>query len=167
MRSKLWLAAVIALVVSAGCGGGEDRPGQVSSEGGDAGSTSASGSASGAGGEHGGAHEGPGSEPAFAEGDETTKVEVTLQDYAFTGIPDTVKGPAVLFSAEVNGGNTHEIQVIDAGGQAVGVVHGFKTGTTKKLAVALEPGTYSAQCLIKEGSRTHADLGMKKTFTVE
>ncbi len=147
MRSRVWFMVLVALAsVGAACGEDEASPSQ--------------------GGDDHGEHEGPESEPAFEEGAETTKVDVTLQDYAFVGIPDSIQGPNVLFSGKVKGSNTHEIEVMDAGGKVVGVVHGFEAGTTKKLAVTLQPGTYTAVCLIKEGSRTHADLGMKKTFTV-
>ena len=163
------IVAIIAAVLGlfAACGDGEDRPGQVTSESGGEGSGSVSGSSSSAGGEHGGEHsEEKDSEAAFASGEETTAVDVTLQDYAFVGIPATVQGPNVLFKASIEGGSTHELYVVDAADEKIGEIHGFKAGTTKELAVVLKPGTYTLQCEIKEGSKTHAELGMKQTLTV-
>ncbi len=163
-------AAVLAasfLGLFAACGDGEDRPGQVTSESAGEGSGSVTGSGSSAGGEHGDPHsEEKDSEPAFATGEETTAVDVELQDYAFVGVPATVQGPNVLFKASVEGSSAHELEVLDDTGKALGEIHGFKTGTTKELAVVLKPGTYTLQCLVEEGAKTHAELGMKQTLTV-
>ncbi len=169
VRAMVVFLAVAGLALGA-CGGGEDRPGQVTSEsGGSSSGASGSVSGSGSGGEHDthSTSKEADAKPAFASGEENTKVEVTLQDYAFVGVPETVKGPNVRFSATIKGGNTHELEVIGADGKAVGEIHSFKTGTTKELAIILQPGTYTLQCLVKEGSKTHADLGMKQTLTVE
>ena len=104
--------------------------------------------------------------PPFAKADANTAVDVTLQDYAFVGLPDTITGPNVAFAASIKGSNTHELVVLDDGGEVVGDLRPFKRPATQSLAVVLEPGTYSVQCLVKEGSRTHAELGMRKTVTV-
>lgn len=116
-------------------------------------------------------HEGHGEEdspPAFEESAATTKIPVTLQDFAFVGLPPTAKGPNVLFEAKVSGGNEHELAVHDAADNPVGVLVPFKAGKTKNLAVVLQPGTtYTIVCLVKEGAKPHADLGMKAQLTVE
>lgn len=169
MRTRRTAAILVTFLLGlfAACGQGEDRPGQVTSESSGEGSGSVTGSGSSAGGEHGGAMSGEkDSEAAFATGEETTAIDVKLQDYAFVGVPATVQGPNVLFKATVEGGNTHEINVKDAEGAVVGVIHGFKTGPTKELAVVLKPGTYTLECEIEEGAKTHAELGMKQTLTV-
>lgn len=150
-QGRRLLALVLApLLALAACGGGG---------GGDA-----SGDAG-----HGG-HEGHGEEdspPAFEESAATTKIPVTLQDFAFVGLPATAKGPNVLFEAKVSGGNEHELAVHDAADNPVGVLEPFKAGKTKNLAVVLQPGTYTIVCLVREGSKPHADLGMKAQITVE
>lgn len=104
--------------------------------------------------------------PAFAEDAATTKVEVVLQDYAFVGLPQTVAGPNVFFAATIKGGNAHELEIVDETGETVDEIPPFQGRDERTLAVVLAPGTYTAQCLVEEGAKTHADLGMKQTFTV-
>lgn len=145
-RRPLLVAALAAMLAFSGCGGGGDNAA------GDAG------------------HEGHGeddSPPAFEESAATTKIPVTLQDFAFVGLPASAKGPNVLFEATVKGGNEHELVVQDAAGGAAGVLVPFKAGKTKNLAVVLQPGTYTIVCLVKEGAKPHAELGMKAELRVE
>ena len=104
--------------------------------------------------------------PPFVKADASTAVDVVLQDYAFVGLPDTVAGPNVHLTASIKGSNTHELVLYDEDDVLVEDLRPFKRPARQALAVVLDPGTYSAQCLIKEGSRTHAELGMRKTFTV-
>lgn len=138
------------------CGHGENRPGQATS--GRCGTRGKSASVSGSG----APDEGP-----FKEASATTKVAVTLKDYAFEGIPATAKGPKVFFDAKVDGGSCHELEVVDSGGKTAGDIAAFPAGEEKHLAVELKPGTYVVQCLVKEGAKTHADLGMKTQLVVE
>jgi len=107
------------------------------------------------------------SPPAFDKAAATTVVETTLRDYAFVGIPPTVQGPNVFFEATIAGSNTHELEVVDASGASVDEIPPHRKGPARTLAVVLEPGTYTVQCLVKEGTRTHAQLGMKTTLTVQ
>jgi hypothetical protein len=152
--------AVVAVVVGFGavgfgaCGDGEDRPGQASACGGTA---SVSVSGSGAGGE---------ADLPFEEQDADTEIPVVLKDYEFAGVPDEVAGPNVLFEASVQGSNCHELEVLDADGEALGEIPSFPSTEKKELGLELEPGTYTLQCLVKEGAKTHAELGMKQTLTV-
>jgi len=104
--------------------------------------------------------------PPFAKADATTAIDVLLQDYAFVGIPDTIAGPNVHFATSIKGSNAHELLVYDADDELAGDVGPFKRPGRLGLAVVLAPGTYRVACLVKEGSRTHAELGMRKTFTV-
>src|SRR3954452_16307822 len=148
MSKRVWaaLAAVLAVGLVAGaCGGGSSGSGTVTSSG------------SGAGGET--------EKPAFAEAEATTVVDVTLQDYAFVGLPATVQGPKVFFEATIKGAGPHELEIVSADGDDVAEIPSFESGK-KTLAVELKPGTYTAQCLLKEGAKTHAQLGMKQDFTV-
>ena len=141
----LVLAPMLAFSACGGGGGGDDASGDAGHEG----------------------HGEEDSPPAFEESAATTKIPVTLQDFAFVGLPATARGPNVLFEAKVSGGNEHELAVHDAADNPVGVLVPFKAGKTKNLAVVLQPGTYTIVCLVKEGAKPHADLGMKAQLTVE
>jgi hypothetical protein len=147
MRRPAVVAAIAIAIVVGGCGG--------------------SGGSGNDGHDHGGAESSPATaKPAFAKADATTALDVTLQDYAFVGIPDTVTGPKVYFATTIKGSSSHELVLFDERGEAVGDVRPFEAPAHPALAVELAPGTYVAKCLVKEGSRTHADLGMRKTFVV-
>lgn len=98
----------------------------------------------------------------------TSEVVTTLTDYAFIGLPATVQGPNVLFRATIRGGNEHELVVVSEGGATVGAIKPFRAADGERtLAAVLEPGSYTVQCLVKEGPRTHAQLGMRRDLTVE
>ena len=186
MRFRLLLlCALSAAVVLPACGDGEDRPGQVTSEG-KAGSGTGTGSASHSGSaSHTGSGSGTGvttagstgtaasgdhaheeTKPAFAKSAATDTVEVELREYSFVGMPASVTGPKAYFSLVNKGEKEHEFEVIDADGKAVAEVAPFAAGQSKTLAVELQPATYTVQCLVDEGGRTHAELGMKTTFVV-
>jgi uncharacterized cupredoxin-like copper-binding protein len=87
-------------------------------------------------------------------------------DYAYTGLPASVQGPNVYFTVKNTGHTEHEFEVVGADGEPVSELPAFGVNLTKTLAVKLQPGTYTVQCLIKEGTKTHADLGMKTTLAV-
>ena len=160
-RRRLVVLMAAAGLALAGCGDGEDRPGTVTEEGSGSGSGSgsASGSASGSM-----AHEE--SKPAFPESEATTKVAVTMTNFAFNGIPATVKGPKVFFTATNGTPTEHELIVVDSAGKELGEAH-VEPGKNGTLAVELPPGTYSVECHVKEGEKLHTDLGMKTSLTVE
>lgn len=169
--TRLGGIAVVAAVLALGaCGDGEDRPGQVTSESGTGtGSASASGtgsaSASGTGEEHG--EHGDSAEAAFAESDADTVAEATMTDYAFA-LPATVKGTKVYFEVTNNGAAEHEFLVTDAEGKELGEIEPFKKADGEKtLALELQPGSYKVVCLVEEGEKTHQELGMEASFTVE
>lgn len=153
---------VVVALALAGCGDGEDRPGTVTPEG--SGSGTGTGSASGT---QTGSASGTGpAAPAFTEADANSVVDVALQDFSFVGIPATVKGPKVFFKASNRGPADHELEILDASGKAVGEVEAMPNGKTGALAVELKPGTYTAQCLVETGGKTHVELGMKTSFQV-
>lgn len=106
--------------------------------------------------------------PGFPESEADTVLEYKLVDYAFEG-PSTAKGPKVYFEAENEGTQEHELEVLDPDGEPVGEIEAFPPGgTSEPLAVELEPGTYTLQCLVEtpEG-KVHKDLGMVADLTVE
>ena len=139
--------ATLGLALGGGCGG-EDGPGDGHDHG-DAGAATTASTA-----------------PPFTKAEADTAVDVVLQDYAFVGIPDEVVGPNVHLTASIKGSNFHELLLDDESGELVEDLRPFKRPARQSLAVVLEPGTYTVECLVKEGSRTHAELGMRKTFTV-
>ncbi|MDQ1439568.1 MAG: hypothetical protein QOK43_3197 [Acidimicrobiaceae bacterium] len=137
-------AGAVAIGLS-GCGHGEDRPGTTDS-------ASASTTRP---------------PPAFSPQAANASVDAKAVDYAYEGLPTSVKGPNVFFTVANAGHTEHEFEVVGADGEPVGEIAAFGVGETKTLAVVLVPGSYTIQCLIKEGSKTHAELGMKSTLTVE
>lgn len=153
------LAVGLAGVVLAGCGNGEDRPGQVTSEG--SGSGTGTGSASGTGsGSHDGMHSGT-EGAAFTKAEADAAVDVTASDFRFEGIPATIAGTKVFFTVKNAGKAAHEFDV-----KGEGEIEPFEPGESETLALALEPGEYTVVCLVKEGDQTHEQMGMKATFTV-
>jgi len=154
---KRVLVVACLLLAAAACGNGEDRPEGVSASGSASGSVSGSASAS-----HG--HED--TKAQFDKADATTSVDVDAADYRFDKLPATVQGPNVLFTVKNVGSAEHEFEVIGPDGEPVGQVGPFKRGVTKTLAVKLAPGKYVVQCLVSEGAKNHAQLGMKNDLTV-
>lgn len=175
MKTLVRAAAIVAATLlsgaaMAGCGDGEDRPGQVTSEsdnpsgsgtGSASGTGSPSGSASGSGsGTHAGKHEG-GSQADFSKADADTAVDVNATEFRFEGIPATVRGPKVFFTVRNRGGIEHEFDV-----KGHGAIEPFGADQTETLALELEPGDYKVVCLVEEGDKTHEELGMVAEFTV-
>ena len=104
----------------------------------------------------------------FPAAEATSEVVITLSDYAFIGLPASVDGPNVLFRATVRGGNEHELVIVADGGTTVGAITPFRAADGERtLAAVLAPGRYQVRCLVREGTRTHAQLGMRRDLTVE
>ena len=152
MRRRGAAALAVAALLGGACGDG------------------ASGGAADGGHDHGGGDDASSSTastaPPFTKAEADTVLDVTMQDYAFVGLPDTVAGPNVHLTASIKGSNFHELLLDDEDGELVEDLRPFKRPARQAFAVVLEPGTYTVECLVKEGSRTHAELGMRKTFTV-
>ncbi|MDQ3571068.1 MAG: cupredoxin domain-containing protein [Actinomycetota bacterium] len=157
-RAGAVLAAGVLAAGLASCGDGEDRPSP---------GASASGSGTGTGsGSHAGEH--GGEAKSFPESEANTVVRATLRDFAFEGVGSTVKGPRVYFEATNQGPSEHELVVMDEAGKELGEIEAFDKGKeSKPLALELQPGRYKATCLVKLGDKTHGDLGMEASFTVE
>lgn len=168
MRVALGLSSLL-LLLAAGCSqddgaevrniGESDVSTAVSSgsgSGSSSGSTAASGSSSEAA-----------ETPAFTEAEATSTLEYTLVDYKFEG-PTEAVGPKVLFTAENTGTQTHELEILDSEGEALGEIEEFAPGAdADPLAVELAPGTYTLQCILEnDKGEVHKDLGMVATLTV-
>lgn len=159
------IAAGLSIVLAlGGCGAGGDDRGDADTSGGWTGSVGSP--ADGQRDRRAGDAPPEPTPPAFAIGEATTTLDVTLQDYVIVGVGSTVRGPNVAFTATVRGGNLHELEVVDDAGDVVGGTGTFRKGTTRTLAVTLAPGTYGLQCLVTEATRTHAQMGMRRTITV-
>ena len=103
----------------------------------------------------------------FPAAEATSEVATILSDYAFIGLPASVEGPNVLIRATIRGGNEHELVIISERGATAGAIAPFRAADGERtLAAVLEPGSYRVQCLVKEGTRTHAQLGMRRDLTV-
>jgi iron uptake system EfeUOB component EfeO/EfeM len=151
MRRLLILLAVTIFV--AGCGDSTT------------GSGSASGSASGSGSASAPA-EGDTSAPAFAESEADTVVHVDAVDYRFELDRPDADGSKVFFEVTNKGEHDHEFEILDAGGKAVDEIEAFAPKVERTLAVELQPGTYTLQCILETNGTSHADLGMTTEFRV-
>lgn len=110
-----------------------------------------------------------GGDKNFDRADADSTVEVTLADFAFKGLPATVKGEKVFFAATNTGPSEHELEVLDPDGKAVDEIEAHAPGRgTKTMALRLKPGTYTLQCILKtpEG-KSHAELGMTAKLQVQ
>ena len=161
-RARMGGAVLAALILVGGCGGGEDRPGEGSVSASGSGTGSASGTGAGEHGEHGGERK-----ASFSRSEAATVVTATMLDYAFGGIPATVKGTKVFFEVRNDGPAQHEFLVAHADGKEAAEIEPFAAGASQTLAAELPPGDYKVRCLVQEGGKTHAELGMEATFTVE
>jgi hypothetical protein len=140
------VAATLALA-TVGCGNGEDRSG--------------GGSATGTGSASGTDHR---AKPSFSAADADTVVTTRMREFAFEGMPASVRGPRVFFEVS----NEGELVVVDPGGKRLGETGEFTKGDgTRTLALELQPGRYRVQCLVKLGDRTHLDEGMEAVLSVE
>ncbi len=167
MPARRWASAAVvaagglATLVVGGCGNGEDRPAQVSGSASGTGTGSVSGTG---GGEHAHHQE---RQATFGRSEANTVVVATMRDYAYGGIPPFVKGPKVLFEVVNEGPAQHEFLLVDAAGKEVTALEPYPKGATRTLAAELPPGSYTVRCLVEEGAKTHAQLGMEASFTVQ
>lgn len=154
MRRLLILLAVAAVVL-VGCGDGTTGSGSASGSG----SGSASGSASAPA-------DGDESAPAFSESEADTVVHVDAVDYRFELDRPDADGSKVFFEVTNKGEHDHEFEILDAGGKAVDEIEAFAPKVERTLAVELQPGTYTLQCILETNGTSHADLGMTTEFRV-
>ena len=146
-RAMVFLAvlAVSGVAVACGSSGGS----------GSSGSGSASGSAAS-----------ESEKDKFPSNEANTVVQVEAVEYAYKlSVPQAV-GPKVYFIVKNAGTIQHEFEILGPDGKAVDEIPAFDKDTTKNLAVELKPGTYTFQCLLKTGDKTHASLGMTTKYTV-
>lgn len=140
------LALALAALTLGACGGGDDETGSPS------GSTSAPMD-----------HETTVETIPAAEAEVT--VDVTLKDFEIAGVPETIEGEKILFKVRNEGPTEHEL-VLLKGTEELVEVEGMDAGGSGELAVKLQPGRYTAKCLIGSGGARHDKLGMVANFTV-
>lgn len=181
-RSALGAAVVVLALVSGACGNDDgdkaastDHAGHASTtakgntpggSGGDTTATTTPGasSTSSTAADHGMVHET--TTTAFKPSQSSDTVPIQARDFTFVGAPATVTGPKVFFTMDNQGPSAHELAVYDADGKPLGVIAPIDKGQKGQLAIELQPGTYSMRCDLKSGTRTHAELGMRATFSV-
>lgn len=152
MRFRLLLCFVAALFAFSACG----DDGGTTAQGGSADDPAATTSST-VGGEA----------PAFEESEADEVLEYELADYKFVG-PTEAEAGKLFFKAENTGTEDHELEILDANGEAVGEVEAMPPGDKGTLAVELEPGTYTLQCILEtKDGKVHKDLGMEAEFTVK
>ncbi len=102
----------------------------------------------------------------------TTKVDVSLVDYAIFPKPTSAAGPNVLFTVTNNAvKDAHEMAVTKPGATseegAYATTEAMGPGQTKTLAVVLKPGEYQLACYLPgPDGKTHYQMGMFTQFTV-
>jgi uncharacterized cupredoxin-like copper-binding protein len=94
----------------------------------------------------------------------TREVAVRTVDYAFE-LPDPQlkTGEVIKFELTNAGKATHEFEVLDPDGKAIGEVEGTAPGAKGQATMAFtKPGTYTYQCELED----HHQRGMHGSFTV-
>lgn len=105
---------------------------------------------------------------AFERSGADVVVEVTLADFAFNALPESVPAGNVFFATTNAGPSEHELEVLGADGKPVDEIEAHPPGQTKTMALRLAPGTYTVQCILKTAEgRTHAELGMTAPLRVQ
>jgi uncharacterized cupredoxin-like copper-binding protein len=166
-RRAVLKGGMVSLAAAAGLAGctGDAQSGNDSANG----SGGANGSANGSGGNGTG---GNASGTPGASGDR--KVRVVLNEWQVKPDAKSVPSGQVTFNAVNKGHEVHELVVRqrsdDGAYEELDEVDDIGKGTSKKLQMKLEPGTYELACLIveKEDGETedHYKLGMHETIEV-
>jgi len=104
----------------------------------------------------------------FGQDDADSVLSYLLVDYSIGGDAQA-KGPKLWFKAANAGSQPHELEVLDDQGTRLGGIPAFGLGAIPKpLALELEPGTYTLQCILKnQEGKVHRDLGMSTKLVVQ
>ncbi|WP_256687744.1 cupredoxin domain-containing protein [Halococcus qingdaonensis] len=156
------MASLAAAAGLAGCTGGA-QSGNDSANG----SGGANGSGNGSGGNGSNASGTPGAS-------DDRKVRVVLNEWQVKPDAKSVPSGQVTFNAVNKGHEVHELVVRersdDGAYEELDEVDDIGKGTSKKLQMKLEPGTYELACLIVEEengeTEDHYKLGMHETIEV-
>lgn len=158
--SRIALTAVLAgfLTVSlAACGGAADTASTTGT-----GSTAATSATATAPASSGSTDTSAGS--ASSGSADVQQVDAKLREWGVDLSTAQVNAGKVRFKVTNEGQFTHDLGVMDANGNEVGVTPKFKSADgAKTLEVDLKPGTYMLVCDITG----HADKGMKTQLTVK
>jgi len=177
-QSRLAVLAVAVALAAAACGASDsdsDDGGSVSSSGSATGSVSATGAQEAA-------CRPVGRELAAAA---TEKVEVELQDFAFSPSTLAVDAGVVSFAVTNAGSENHELAFLPGAGEVPLNAEGepdedalaeagafeleaFGPGQNCDATYDLKPGTYTMFCIVAStDGETHYDKGMQGRLTVE
>lgn len=103
----------------------------------------------------------------FKQDEADSVLSYLLVDYSIGG-DSLAKGPKLWFQVANAGSQPHELEVLDDQGARVGGIPSFDAGVPKRLALELEPGTYTLQCTLKnKDGKVHRDLGMITKLVVK
>jgi uncharacterized cupredoxin-like copper-binding protein len=140
-KSLIALAVAIPLALSA-CGGGDDTSSDTAAATTE--STSTSTTASGGGG-----------------GGAASSVDISETEYKLDPADPTAGSGNVTFNVSNDGGVTHALEVEGNGVEEE--TDDIQPGSSAKLSVDLQPGSYEIYCPIDD----HKGLGMEGTLTVQ
>ncbi len=91
----------------------------------------------------------PEADPVASVGDVTTRVEVSLVEWAVIPDAESVEAGTIGFLAANDGTEVHELVVL-RDGEEIAEIEDIRPGDAVLLPVALEPGTYELACKIRE-----------------
>lgn len=91
----------------------------------------------------------PEADPVASAGDVTTRVEVSLVEWAVVPDAESVEAGTIGFLAANDGTEVHELVVL-RDGEEIAEIEDIRPGDAVLLPVALEPGTYELACKIRE-----------------
>ncbi len=89
--------------------------------------------------------------------------------YVDLDLRDITAGETIRFEMLNSGGQPHEFEVLDPGGEALGEVAAIEAGETGGATISFAaPGEYTYQCILIDPAtgKDHTELGMIGTFDV-
>ena len=111
---------------------------------------------------------GDGGGSGIERADADTAIDVVLRDFAFDGMPASVKGPKLFIAATNAGPAEHELEILGADGKAVDEIEAMAAGRKGSLGVEIAPGSYTVQCILTTAEgKSHKDLGMVAQLRVQ
>lgn len=105
---------------------------------------------------------------SFGRSEADALVEATLVDFAFQGLPASIRSGKVFFATTNVGPADHELEILSPDGTPVDEIEAHPAGESRTLAVRLTPGSYTVQCILKTADgKSHSELGMTAQLQVQ